>query len=79
MQETIQTAPTSNNLFWIAVRRQADAAQEVFKAGIASQRVHPGIHPGPNQSIRSFAMCPFQPLKCSLWLSQANVNACHID
>jgi hypothetical protein len=62
MQETIHTAPTSNNLFWIVVRRQADAAQEVFKAEITSQGVHPGIHPGPNQSIRSFVKGLFQPL-----------------
>jgi hypothetical protein len=79
MQVAIHTAPISYSLFWIAVRRQAGAAQEVFKAEITSQGVHPGIHPGPNQSIRPFVMRLFQPLQCSFWLPQANVNARHIE
>jgi hypothetical protein len=46
--------------------RKAYAAQQSLEISIGSQGVHPGIHPGPNQSIRPFALRLFQPLQSSI-------------
>lgn len=58
--------------------RQADAAQQVGEARVTSEWVHPGIHPGPRQSIRAFVISLVEPLECSIRLSQANEDACDI-
>jgi len=48
--------------------RKTYAAQQSLEISIGSQGVHPGIHPGPNQSIRPFAFRLFQPLQSSIRL-----------
>lgn len=51
-----------------SLKGKAHAAQQGLEMEIGSQGVHPGIHPGPNQSIRPFAFRLFQPLQSSIWL-----------
>src|SRR5260370_13565099 len=47
---------------------KTNAAQEIVKARIASQRVEPGIHPGMGQSIRTVAIRCLQPGKGLLFI-----------
>jgi hypothetical protein len=52
---------------------KAHALQKIGKAGIASQRVEPGIHPDRGHSIRTVAMGPFKPGKGLFLLSQHGI------
>jgi hypothetical protein len=70
----VQPVPSSKRLkrhhFIVRVSQgEADAAQQGLEMEISSQWVHPGIHPGPNQSIRPFAIGLFQPLQSLNWLA----------
>ena len=58
---------------------QAHVAQDVLEARIASERVKPGIHPSPHQSIRAFVVGLFEPLKRLSRLAEARENARHIE
>jgi hypothetical protein len=49
--------------------REAHAAQHTLEMDIGSQGVHPGIHPGPNQSIRPLVKRLFQPLQSLIRLA----------
>ena len=58
---------------------KAHALQKIGKAGIASQRVEPGIHPGGRQSIRALNEGLLEPGKGFVFVTERGINGRHVE
>src|SRR5258708_34109371 len=61
------------------LERQADAAQEVGEARVASERVESGIHPDESDSIRSGEIGFLKPAERFLVIAQGGVHASDVE
>jgi hypothetical protein len=60
-------------------RGEADPAEKVVEARIASQRVESGIHPDKGHSIRTREVPFFQPRESPLFIAQCGVHTGYIE
>lgn len=58
---------------------QADSAQQVCEARVATQQVESGIHPDEGHSIGTGEIGFLEPREGLLLIAQGSVYACHVE